>query len=50
MMITASNVAPGIVLQLYDAFAKGDVDGAIALNLKLYPCFVEWRLKAARSQ
>ena len=39
MMITASNVAPGIVSQLYNAFAKGDVDGAIALNLKLYPLF-----------
>ena len=39
MMITASNVAPGMVSQMYDTFAKGDVDGAIALNLKLYPLF-----------
>jgi 4-hydroxy-tetrahydrodipicolinate synthase len=39
MMITASNVAPRLVSQLYETFAKGDVDGAIALNLKLYPLF-----------
>jgi 4-hydroxy-tetrahydrodipicolinate synthase len=39
MMITASNVAPGMVSQMYETFAKGDVDGAIALNLKLYPLF-----------
>ncbi len=39
MMITASNVAPRLVAQLYDTFAKGDIDGAIALNLKLYPLF-----------
>jgi 4-hydroxy-tetrahydrodipicolinate synthase len=39
MMITASNVAPRLVAQLYDTFAEGDVDGAIALNLKLYPLF-----------
>jgi 4-hydroxy-tetrahydrodipicolinate synthase len=39
MMITASNVAPGMVSRMYDTFAKGDVDGAIALNLKLYPLF-----------
>ena len=39
MMITASNVAPRMVSQLYDTFAKGDIDGAIALNLKLYPLF-----------
>jgi 4-hydroxy-tetrahydrodipicolinate synthase len=39
MMITASNVAPRLVSQLYDTFAEGDVDGAIALNLKLYPLF-----------
>ena len=39
MMITASNVAPRMVSQLYETFAKGDVDGAIALNLKLYPLF-----------
>jgi 4-hydroxy-tetrahydrodipicolinate synthase len=39
MMITASNVAPGMVSQMYDTFAKGDLDGAIALNLKLYPLF-----------
>ena len=38
-MITASNVAPRMVSQLYDTFAKGDVDGAIALNLKLYSLF-----------
>ncbi len=39
MMITASNVAPRLVSRLYDTFAKGDIDGAIALNLKLYPLF-----------
>jgi 4-hydroxy-tetrahydrodipicolinate synthase len=39
MMITASNVAPRQVAQLYDTFANGDTDGAIALNLKLYPLF-----------
>ena len=39
MMITASNVAPRLVAQLYNTFAKGDIDGAIALNLKLYPLF-----------
>jgi 4-hydroxy-tetrahydrodipicolinate synthase len=39
MMITASNVAPRLVSQLYETFAKGDIDGAIALNLKLYPLF-----------
>jgi 4-hydroxy-tetrahydrodipicolinate synthase len=39
MMIAASNVAPGMVSQMYDTFAKGDVDGAIALNLKLYSLF-----------
>ena len=39
MMITASNVAPRLVSQLYETFAEGDVDGAIALNLKLYPLF-----------
>jgi 4-hydroxy-tetrahydrodipicolinate synthase len=39
MMITASNVAPRLVAQLYETFAKGDIDGAIALNLKLYPLF-----------
>ena len=39
MMITASNVAPRMVSQLYEAFAKKDTDGAIALNLKLYPLF-----------
>jgi 4-hydroxy-tetrahydrodipicolinate synthase len=39
MMITASNVAPRLVAQLYQTFAKGDIDGAIALNLKLYPLF-----------
>ena len=39
MMITASNVAPHLVSQLYEAFAKKDIDGAIALNLKLYPLF-----------
>ena len=39
MMITASNVAPHLVSQLYETFAKGDIDGAIALNLKLYPLF-----------
>jgi 4-hydroxy-tetrahydrodipicolinate synthase len=39
MMITASNVAPRLVAQLYETFAKRDVDGAIALNLKLYSLF-----------
>jgi 4-hydroxy-tetrahydrodipicolinate synthase len=39
MMITASNVAPRLVAQLYETFAGGDSDGAIALNLKLYPLF-----------
>jgi 4-hydroxy-tetrahydrodipicolinate synthase len=39
MMITASNVVPRLVSQLYETFAKGDIDGAIALNLKLYPLF-----------
>jgi 4-hydroxy-tetrahydrodipicolinate synthase len=39
MMITASNVAPRLVSQLYDTFAEGDIEGAIALNLKLYPLF-----------
>jgi 4-hydroxy-tetrahydrodipicolinate synthase len=39
MMITASNVAPRLVAQLYETFAKKDIDGAIALNLKLYPLF-----------
>ena len=39
MMITASNVAPRLVSRLYETFAKGDIDGAIALNLKLYPLF-----------
>jgi 4-hydroxy-tetrahydrodipicolinate synthase len=39
MMITASNVAPRLVSQLYETFAKGDIDAAIALNLKLYPLF-----------
>ena len=39
MMITASNVAPRLVSQLYETFADGDIDGAIALNLKLYPLF-----------
>jgi 4-hydroxy-tetrahydrodipicolinate synthase len=39
MMITASNVAPRMVSQLYEAFDKKDTDGAIAMNLKLYPLF-----------
>ena len=39
MMITASNVAPRMVSQLYEAFSKKDTNGAIALNLKLYPLF-----------
>jgi 4-hydroxy-tetrahydrodipicolinate synthase len=39
MMITASNVAPRMVSQLYNMFAKGDVDGAATLNLKLYSLF-----------
>jgi 4-hydroxy-tetrahydrodipicolinate synthase len=39
MMITASNVAPRLVAQLYETFAGGDIDDAIALNLKLYPLF-----------
>jgi 4-hydroxy-tetrahydrodipicolinate synthase len=39
MMITASNIAPGLVSRLYETFAKGDTDGAIALNLILYSLF-----------
>jgi 4-hydroxy-tetrahydrodipicolinate synthase len=39
MMITASNVAPHLVASLYETFAKKDIDGAIALNLRLYPLF-----------
>ena len=39
MMITASNVAPRLVAELYETFCKRDIDGAIALNLKLYPLF-----------
>lgn len=39
MMITASNVAPALVAQLYETFAKGDREAATALNLKLYPLF-----------
>jgi 4-hydroxy-tetrahydrodipicolinate synthase len=39
MMITASNVAPRLVSNLYETFAKADIDAAIALNLKLYPLF-----------
>ena len=39
MMITASNVAPRLVARLYETFASGDIDGATALNLKLYPLF-----------
>jgi 4-hydroxy-tetrahydrodipicolinate synthase len=39
MMITASNVAPRMVSQLYNAFASRDLDGAITMNLKLYPLF-----------
>jgi 4-hydroxy-tetrahydrodipicolinate synthase len=39
MMITASNVAPRWVSQLYETFAKRDIDGSIALNLKLYHLF-----------
>jgi 4-hydroxy-tetrahydrodipicolinate synthase len=39
MMITASNVAPHLVAQLYEAFANKDVDASIALNLRLYPLF-----------
>ena len=39
MMITASNVAPHLVAQLYEAFANKDIDAAIALNLRLYPLF-----------
>ena len=39
MMITASNVAPKLVSQLYEAFAKGDITRAVELNLKLYPLF-----------
>ena len=38
-MITASNVAPHLVAQLYEAFANKDIDGAITLNLRLYPLF-----------
>jgi 4-hydroxy-tetrahydrodipicolinate synthase len=39
MMITASNVAPRLVAELYERFARGDIEAAIALNLKLYPLF-----------
>lgn len=39
MMITASNVAPRQVAELYELFAKGDVQGAIDRNLELYPLF-----------
>jgi 4-hydroxy-tetrahydrodipicolinate synthase len=39
MMITASNVAPRLVSDLYNAFASKDVDAAIARNLQLYPLF-----------
>ena len=39
MMIAASNVAPRLVAQLYEKFVKGDIDGATALNLKLYSLF-----------
>ena len=39
MMITASNVTPCLVAQLYENFAKGDTAAAMALNLKLYPLF-----------
>jgi len=39
MMITASNVAPHLVAQLYETFVKREIDGAIALNLRLYPLF-----------
>jgi 4-hydroxy-tetrahydrodipicolinate synthase len=39
MMITASDVAPHLVAQLYETLVKRDIDGAIALNLKLYPLF-----------
>lgn len=39
MMITASNVAPQLVAGLYELFARGDIEGAIARNLELYPLF-----------
>lgn len=39
MMITASNVAPRLVAELYELFSRGDVEGAISRNLKLYPLF-----------
>jgi 4-hydroxy-tetrahydrodipicolinate synthase len=39
MMITASNVAPRAVAELYDLFAKGDIQATIARNLELYPLF-----------
>lgn len=39
MMITASNVAPRLVADLYETFAKGDIEGACARNLALYPLF-----------
>ena len=47
MMITASNVAPRLVSQLYDTFAEGDIEGAIALNLKLYPLFRDVALESS---
>jgi 4-hydroxy-tetrahydrodipicolinate synthase len=39
MMITASNIAPRMVSQMYEAFANGDIERAIALNIKLYPLY-----------
>lgn len=37
MMITASNVAPRLVANLYETFAKGDINGACNQNIALYP-------------
>jgi 4-hydroxy-tetrahydrodipicolinate synthase len=39
MMITASNVAPRQIANLYDLFAKGDIQATIGQNLELYPLF-----------
>lgn len=39
LMITASNVAPKLVAQLYDAIAARDIARATEVNLKLYPLF-----------
>ena len=42
MMITASNVAPRMVSQLYNAFASRDLDGAITDKFQALSA-VSWR-------